>query len=470
MRGDVVGTNVSQFDQDRGWLTANIGGPVLRDRLFFYGSYYRPTIDRSKRSNAYGELPDYQSTRDEFFGKLTYTPLSSILFNGSYRSSERTNDNASIGPFAAPTAALNEESALKVGILEGSWIVNSRSFASVKYTDFKNETLSIPGFLVSDTPSLALGTRLNIANLPSYGRLTVPTPITGQTAYNEFIIPFIQQYGYLSNGVRTGGGQVGSGLDLNDQDFFRKSAQAGYDFTIGSVVPNDIHIGYQWSEDAEELTRSSNGYGTLSVIGGRTNCPAGTACAGQPVFYQAQFTRSQLGGAVGGNTIRSEYVSKNIEINDTIRWKNWSFNVGVMASNDQLFGSGLSPDETKISGFVAAPGQKYKMYEIPWTKTIQPRLGATWAYNGSDNVYASYARYVPAASSLPRAASWDRSILGLTSRGYFDVNGNLIGSDQVGSSSGKLFADDLEPRTTAEYLIGTSQQLTSRLTARAYGR
>ena len=30
---------------------------------------------------------------------------------------------------------------------------------------------------------------------------------------------------------------------------------------------------------------------------------------------------------------------------------------------------------------------------------IQPRLGATWAYNGTDTVFASYARYNPAANS-----------------------------------------------------------------------
>ena len=41
---------------------------------------------------------------------------------------------------------------------------------------------------------------------------------------------------------------------------------------------------------------------------------------------------------------------------------------------------------------------------------IQPRLGATWAYNGKDTVYASFARYNPAASSLPRAASWARNL------------------------------------------------------------
>ena len=61
------------------------------------------------------------------------------------------------------------------------------------------------------------------------------------------------------------------------------------------------------------------------------------------------------------------------------------------------------------------------MYEIPFSKMLQPRLGATWAYNGKDTVYASYARYNPAASSLPRAASWDRNLVGTFVDAHFDA-------------------------------------------------
>ena len=50
------------------------------------------------------------------------------------------------------------------------------------------------------------------------------------------------------------------------------------------------------------------------------------------------------------------------------------------------------------------------MYDIGFGDMIQPRLGATWSWNGRDKAYASYARYNPAASSLPRAASWDRNL------------------------------------------------------------
>jgi hypothetical protein len=110
------------------------------------------------------------------------------------------------------------------------------------------------------------------------------------------------------------------------------------------------------------------------------------------------------------------------------------------------------------------------MYRIPFTKMLQPRLGATWAYNGTDTVFASYAKYNPAASSLPRAASWDRNLIGTFIDAQFDANGLLFATVPVGSSSGKLFVDDLTPRTVDEFLLGTARQLSSRWTARLYGR
>jgi hypothetical protein len=101
---------------------------------------------------------------------------------------------------------------------------------------------------------------------------------------------------------------------------------------------------------------------------------------------------------------------------------------------------------------------------------IQPRIGATWAYNGNDTVYGSYARYNPAASSLPRAASWDRNLIGTFIDTHFDANGVAFAAVPVGSSSGKLFVDDLTPRTIDEYVIGTARQFNRRMTGRLYWR
>lgn len=457
----------SRYSRNQSWITLNAGGPILRDRLFFYGSYFRPEISDEASSNVYGEVPNYESERSEGFGKLTFTPTRTILLNGSYRRSTRDERAASVGGFEAGTASAGNEAGLRIGIFEGSWIINNRSFATAKYTDFENTTSGRPDIVSPATISTALGTQLDLNNLQNYGYFGVPAPISGNAAFNTFIAPIIERYGYIQNGQRVGGGFVGNYYQFDQNDFFRKEAQLGYDLSLGANVAHDLHFGIQHYDDAEDLRRTSNGWGQIFVEGGRINCPqAATTCAGQPVFYRARFQQMTLGNV---QTIRSEYESTNVEINDTIRMGNWSFNLGVLASNDIMYGQGLREGANTITGLEPAAGNIYKMHEIDWEEQIQPRLGATWAYNGQDNVYASYARYNPAASSLPRAASWARN-LATEINAYFDVNGKLIGLDQEAGSAGKLFQEGISPRTVNEYLIGTSQQITGGWAARAYGR
>jgi hypothetical protein len=462
----LVSGSVSRYEQDRTWMTVNAGGPVLPGKMFFYGSYYRPENSRANRANAYGELPKYQRTRNEGFGKLTFNPISSILMNVSYRDSHRLDKSALFGAFAAPTTGSGDESWQKIGAAEGSWIINSRSHVTGKFTHFALETSGRPDNEATVTPSLTIGTKLDIANLDKQGAFAVPSPVAGATDYNAFIQQFIDRYGYISSttGLRTGGGAIGYGSQFNDQDFFRDNAQFAYNLNLGTRMTHDIHVGYQWYKDAEDLLRSSNGWGSISVPGGRLAAPAGTT---QPAFFTAVIQQQSNGQA---KVIHSEYVSQNIEINDTIKWHRVTVNAGLLASNDKLYGQGLREDNSALSGFVSAPGNKYLMKELSFGDMLQPRLSATYAYNGSDTVYGGYARYNPAASSLPRAASWDRALTGLLVDAHFDATGTLFAAIPRGSSSGKLFVEGIDPRSIDEFLIGTARQITPRWSARLYGR
>jgi hypothetical protein len=119
-----VGTQTT-YQNNQTWASVAVGGPILADHLFFYGSYYRPETTHNNVANAYGSLPKYQSTRNEEFGKLTFTPTSSWLINGSYRNSNRTEKGTTFDSFAAPTTGLGGRTGLKIGALEGSWILKS---------------------------------------------------------------------------------------------------------------------------------------------------------------------------------------------------------------------------------------------------------------------------------------------------------------------------------------------------------
>ena len=83
---------------------------MIPSKLFFYGSYYRPEVQRDNRANIYGELPEYKRTRNEGFGKVTFTPTSSVLLNFSYRDSKRTDISDLFGPSSSATTGTGGKS------------------------------------------------------------------------------------------------------------------------------------------------------------------------------------------------------------------------------------------------------------------------------------------------------------------------------------------------------------------------
>ena len=454
--------SASRYELDRSWFTGNIGGPVVPEKIFFYASYYRPQNSRANRANLYGELPEYERTRNEGFGKVTISPVNSVLLNVSYRDSHRLDKSDLFAATAAATTGTGSEAWQNIAIAEGSWVISPNSHATFKYTHFGLETQGRPDNISGATPTAAIGGQLDIANLETQGLVSLPAPIAGNNAFNAFIQPLIDRYGYINdNGVRTGGSTLGFGSTFDANDFFRDSIQFGYNIMFGGDVSHELHAGYQWYLDAEDLRRTSNGWGAISIPGGRTSID------GQQIFYTARYLQGTTGLIP---EIHSEFRSQSFEINDTIRWRDWTFNAGLLVSNDTLFGQGLREDSSALSGYVSSPGTKYEMYDVPFSRMVQPRLGATWAYNGNDTVYASYARYHPAASSLPRAASWDRNTGNAFIDAHFDANGRLIANEAVLSSSGKLFVEDLSPRTVDEFLVGTARRLSDTLSLRLYGR
>jgi hypothetical protein len=441
-----------QYDQDKDWLTGSLGGPILKDRLYFYGSYYRPTVDRSNSTNAYGEIPGYSSSRDEYFGKLTFAATEALLFDLSYRTSDRTYENASIGDFEAPSVSLGGESEQDITIFEGSWVINDVSNAYFKYTDFSLVTAETPDTMLGFSGSQNATFEVN--NPDQMGRFLVPE-LTDDPAWNALAQPLIDRYGYVgSDGSLTGGGYVGGATTINNQDFYREAFEVGYDLSLGQgSVTHDVHVGFHQEEIVEDLFRNPNGWGNVSFLGNRD---------GDGVYWDGDFF-------LGGGVIHSESRSRNIEINDTIQWEDFTFNVGVLFSEDTLYGQGLAKNPNNPSGWEISRGQKYKMHKQGFSDMIQPRLGITWDINDRLTAFANYARYYPSASSLARAASWDRN---LNPRVYvdFDEAGNIIGWEEESSSRGKLFQKGIDPRHIDEYLAGVTMDVSNNLTARAHLR
>ena len=472
-----VGGEIS--DIDRSWVTASVSGPILEDQLFFYASYFRPEVTGEDKVTAYGPAKPYKSVRDEYYGKLTWAPTDDILLNVSQRISDRSTRGSSIGEFETDDVSVGSDSKLRITSVDGSWLLGDASSLTFKYAKYSEDSSSRPDVLLGFTP--ALGDSLDVNNIDQMGYFGVPSlrdypdgataeEMAAIDAFNATAAPLIAQFGFIGDdGELSGGGGIGAYPTINNQDFARESFQLGYDTEIYTDnMTHFLHFGARWSELEEDLSRLSNGWGRISYVGGLGADGGDTDLSN--VYYEAsieQMSFVQNGSAV--SSIRSFAESIDLEVNDEIEHGDFTYNIGVVISQDTYFGQGLRKNSANPSGYELAPGEKYEMYKTGWKDMIQPRLGVTWEYEEAATVFANYASYNPNASSLARAASWDRNTQ-RTLLVRFDENGDFIDAGGAPGSSGKFFADNMKPRRIDEITLGTTKMVTNELFVRSHLR
>ena len=283
----------------------------------------------------------------------------------------------------------------------------------------------------------------------------MPAPIAGQNAYNAFIQPVIDRYGYVQNGAHVGGGTVGYGSQFDDNDFFRNSGQLGYNLTLGSSVTHELHVGYQVlrgrrgpdaqlerlgpAHRARRAPRTSRA--ARSSTRPRSSSRARASCR--------RSTRSSSRRASRSTTPSSSATGPSTSACSRARTRSTARACARTAARSRA---------TRWR-----PGTSTRCTRSAFGKMLQPRVGVTWAYNGKDTVYASYARYNPAAQL---AAA--RRVLGPQpgdhhQRATSTRTACSSAPTTVASSSGKLFVDDLTPRTINEFLLGTAKQFSAHL-------
>ncbi|HVF60307.1 MAG TPA: TonB-dependent receptor [Thermoanaerobaculia bacterium] len=393
-----------QNTTDREAFGIALGGPFLRDRFWWYGSFIQPTLTETDRINNLGPVPDRELSTDELFGKVSASPVPSHTVVASYRTRDTTNENAGIGSNTHPSAGSNDSTDYVLGTAGWTWLTTPNSFLEVKLNHNKEENSTQP---LSDK---GYRPAFNAARPDLVGRFTTTADriIGGATAIGQIV--------------------GGADLAVNNQDFTRDEVKAGFQtFQEWFGRSHDLRFGVTYSEDEERLERQGNGWGTI------TWNPTTRLFTATYVSTQPPHTGRGEGYGV--------FLQDQVTLGDRT-----TLTAGLLLSHDDYFGEGLG----------ATPGTKVekKILSFDWDQQIQPRLGVAYVPRPQigDKVFFNVGRYFNTDNkSLVRAASPTRIF---TTRATFNAAGGLVSEVPAANTQTKTVDADLKPQYTDEFLLG----------------
>ena len=190
---------------------------------------------------------------------------------------------------------------------------------------------------------------------------------------------------------------VGFGSLFDQDDFFRDAGQIGYNLTLvgprhASQHPRRLPAVHRLRRSDPQLERLGHHHRAGAARSASSGPPARRSSTRRP-------SSSRRRACVPDDSLRVPLAEHRVQRHDQLARTGrstsacWPATTRCTARDcERLVGT--------LSGFVKATGppptrRRYKMYEIPFSKMIQPRLSATWAYNGKDTVFASYAQLQP---------------------------------------------------------------------------
>jgi hypothetical protein len=395
-----------------------IGGPVLKDRIFFYGSaryFHEAKWDRVNKVGT--PLPDEVRTGSEFYGKLTATPAPSHQLNVSTRHRPSQTDDYGLDSNFAPSVAVTTDNGARIATTEWAYFMSARSSVNVRYLYMKESNEDVPvadlGYLPPFDPN----------NLAAMGQYQDPTQANLTIGASQFTAI---------------------------QNYRRHEVRAIYSrfFDIGrSSHAFKAGFGYEFAE--ENYNRIANGWGIIANI----------TQSGVPAL-RTRYFHPQV-PQVGQGRTHSLFVQDTLAIANRT-----SVNVGLLLNRDQFSqiveGSGGCPATIALRGGAAiyeSNGSTCDFLRFGFGDEIQPRLGISYQLRDGkgDKAYANWGRYYnmdqksSARSLAPHRVFQTQTV--------FDLAGNVLSSGPLASTTGKIIDPDLQPIHTDEILVGYATPL-----------
>jgi hypothetical protein len=450
----------SQFEKLRPGV--DVGGPLVRDRLFFYGSANLLRQTEQNRVNNLGAIPDGKTDINEFFGKLTGNPASNFLVDASFRYRGIDATQQDIPSTTAPSSGDKPKTVDRVIVGSMFWTASPKLSFEARYNHNEDNNSVSPNTFI---PFKA--TPFDFAHPYLSGSF-----ITGRSSTTgvSYIFPPANALGQ-----RIGG----SDLAQNVQNFFRDEyrLQGSYLATFLGAT-HDIRAGVTLSRNREDLVRAADGWGTITIQDVSQCAPAGNANGGRPCYRARNtppFTQISRGTTYGAF------------LQDQMTWNRLTVNLGVLANEDYytpndngafdfIRGNPVTPGSATTlpscaTAAAGAPACTYKArIDIPWSKQFQPRLGVSYEVDSRahDKAYFNLARYDNMDNqSIARAAAPFRA---LRVDDYINIsNGALIQEVIRANQTGKLVIPGIDPTYTDELITGYARPFGNGWSAELWG-
>ncbi len=409
-----------------------LGGPLVKDKVWWYFSGNLPYSKTTGRVNKWGPVPDSKYPTSEFFLKLNANPHPRHQFSLSVRNSSTEGKNAGIGTYDHPSTATNYKSTERIYYFSWTWVITPNSYLELKYDHVDQKGRDVPVTELGYKPAF------DPARLDKMGYFRTVT-------------------GYLF-GAPTTGLYVGAATMFNTQNFFRDELKLVFtqylDFRGHSHV---IKAGFGYDYGGEYLDRVANGWGTVSYLSNIAPYAGGSARPGFSARYYPQ-----------GSTQESAGRTYAFFAQDTVTFgERLTLYLGLLFNRDEYLTFGESAFSFLVdqNAWLAnsATGKETRKFYFDFTKEFQPRLGFTLVLDkkAGDKLYGNFGRYYALDNkSIARAAAPKRIY-------YIDAYFELSGGSPVieipsAAETGKVILPDIKPTYQDETVVGYSRPLFGR--------
>jgi hypothetical protein len=351
----------------------DLGGPLMRDKAWFYGSYSIQDVRLVRRSGNLVDRTQVKNPNVKVNWQATGKDMVSFLYFDGFKIKDNRSPGTAGITFDAPTATFHQDNAYTDAPLHGLFkiaddrVLSPNMFLSAKYAYYNT------GFMLTPEGGMSLSSGRDLTMARSYGSTVQSTNIRPQMTVNA---------------------------DLNS--FFS---------VVGAA--HDVKYGVGWRRVNATTDTLWPGNGILAL-------------AQSPTTAFAQIFRE------GRGTNRTTYF--DLYVGDTISKGRATIDVGIRY--DRQGGRAL-PSATQANPAFpnVVPGLDFGGYDAPFTwNNVSPRAGFTYALDEARKtvIRSSYARFAGQLDSASVGYMNPSSSAGVAVYRWNDLNGDhLASADEV---------------------------------------